>query len=147
MAESQRARKVSDRIRVVVAEMLEQKIKDPRLGFVTITDVRITGDLQNASIFYTVLGGEEERAASAAALESAKGLIRSAVGKEIGVRLTPSLEFIPDAIHETAAHLESILAATAARDQEIAKASAGASYAGDVDPYKAPRVKDDEDDD
>jgi ribosome-binding factor A len=125
--------------------MLEQKIKDPRLGFVTITDVRITGDLQNASIFYTVLGGEDERAASAAALESAKGLLRSSVGKEIGVRLTPSLEFVPDAIHETAAHLESILAATAARDQEIAKASAGAAYAGDIDPYKAPRLKDDED--
>lgn len=145
MTQSQRARKVSDRIRVVVAEMLEQKIKDPRLGFVTITDVRITGDLQHASIFYTVLGGEEERAASAAALESAKGLIRSAVGKEIGVRLTPALEFIPDAILETAAHMESILAETAARDKEIAKASAGASYAGDIDPYKAPRVKDEQD--
>jgi ribosome-binding factor A len=137
MTQSQRARKVSDRIRVVVAEMLEQKIKDPRLGFVTITDVRITGDLQNASIFYTVLG--------AAALESAKGLLRSTVGKEIGVRLTPTLEFVPDAIHETAAHLEAILAETAARDQEIAKASAGAAYAGDIDPYKAPRVKDAED--
>lgn len=145
MTQSQRARKVSDRIRVVVAEMLEQKIKDPRLGFVTITDVRITGDLQHASIFYTVLGGEDERAASAAALESAKGLIRSAVGKEIGVRLTPSLEFVPDAIFETAAHLESILAETAARDQQIAKASAGASYAGEMDPYKAPRPKDAED--
>ena len=145
MTQSQRARKVSDRIRVVVAQMLEQKIKDPRLGFVTVTDVRITGDLQHASIFYTVLGGEEERAASAAALESAKGLIRSAVGKEIGVRLTPALEFIPDAILETAAHLESVLAQTAARDQEIAKASAGASYAGDIDPYKAPRIKDEQD--
>ncbi|HUW77236.1 MAG TPA: 30S ribosome-binding factor RbfA [Candidatus Nanopelagicaceae bacterium] len=146
MAQSQRARKVSDRIRVVVAEFLEQKIKDPRLGFVTITDVRITGDLQHASIFYTVLGGEDERAASAAALESAKGLLRSTVGKEIGVRLTPSLEFVPDAINETAAHLESILAEAAARDLEIAKASAGASYAGDTDPYKAARAKDDEED-
>ena len=145
MTQSQRARKVSDRIRVVVAEMLEQKIKDPRLGFVTITDVRITGDLQHASIFYTVLGGEDERSASAAALESAKGLIRSSVGKEIGVRLTPSIEFIADAILETAAHLEAILAETAARDAEIAKASAGASYAGDVDPYRAPRIKDAED--
>lgn len=142
MSESQRARKVSDRIRVIVAEMLEQKIKDPRLGFVTITDVRMTGDLQHASIFYTVLGGEEERSASAAALESAKGLIRSAVGKEIGVRLTPSLEFVPDAILETAAHLESVLAETAARDRQIAKASVGASYAGEIDPYKAPRAKD-----
>ncbi|OIQ69361.1 ribosome-binding factor A [mine drainage metagenome] len=108
----------------------------------TITDVRITGDLQHASIFYTVLGGEDERSASAAALESAKGLIRSAVGKEIGVRLTPSLAFVPDAIFETAAHLESVLAEAAARDQQIAKASAGASYAGGMDPYKAPRVKD-----
>lgn len=89
MGTSQRSRKVADRIKVVVAELLEGKIKDPRLGFVTITDVRITGDLQHASIFYTVLGDEEDRDSTAAALESAKGVIRSTVGREIGVRVTP----------------------------------------------------------
>jgi len=146
MAQTQRARKVADRIRVIVAEMLEQKIKDPRLGFITITDVRITGDLQNASIFYTVLGGEDERAATSAALESARGVIRAAVGKEIGVRVTPAIEFFADAIPETAAHLESLLAQTAARDAEIAQASAEASYAGDADPYRPARVKDAQDD-
>ncbi len=146
MAQTQRARKVADRIRIIVAEMLEQKIKDPRLGFITITDVRITGDLQNASIFYTVLGGEDERSATSAALESAKGLVRAAVGKEIGMRVTPTVEFFADAIPETAAHLESLLAKAAARDAEIAQASAEASYAGDVDPYRPARVRDAQDD-
>ena len=93
MGTSHRSHKVADRIKVVVAQLLETKIKDPRLGFVTVTDARVTGDLQNASIFYTVLGGEDERAATAAALESAKGVIRSAVGKDLGTRITPSLEF------------------------------------------------------
>lgn len=146
MTQTQRARKVADRIRVIVAEMLEQKIRDPRLGFITITDVRITGDLQNASIFYTVLGGEDERSATSAALESAKGLVRAAVGKEIGMRVTPTVEFFADAIPESAAHLESLLAKAAARDAEIAQASAEASYAGDVDPYRPARVRDAQDD-
>ena len=89
--------------------MLETKIKDPRLGFVTVTDARVTGDLQNASIFYTVLGGEDERAATAAALESAKGVIRSAVGKDLGTRITPSLEFILDGLPESDQALDTLL--------------------------------------
>jgi ribosome-binding factor A len=91
-----RVRRVADRIRVIVAEMLERRIKDARLGFVTITDVRVTGDTQHASIFYTVLGDDDERVASRAALDSAKGLIRSEVGKQLGMRHTPTLEFILD---------------------------------------------------
>ena len=71
---SVRSQKVADRIKVVVAQALENKVKDPRLGFVTITDVRITGDLQNASIFYTVLGDAAARENTAKALNSAKGL-------------------------------------------------------------------------
>jgi ribosome-binding factor A len=90
MGQSHRTQKVADRIKVVVAQLLETKIKDPRLGFVTVTDARVTGDLQNASIFYTVLGDEEQRAATAAALESAKGVIRSAVGRDLQTRITPS---------------------------------------------------------
>jgi ribosome-binding factor A len=76
-----RARKLADRIKVVVAETLELRVKDPRLGFVTITDVRVTGDLRDATVFYTVYGDEDERAATAAALDSAKGVLRTEVGR------------------------------------------------------------------
>ena len=122
MADPARARKVADRIKVIVAEYLEHRLKDERLGFVTITDVRVTGDLQHASIFYTVFGGEAERADTAAALEAARGKIRTAVGKGTGIRLTPSIEFIPDAIPEGAAHLEDLLVQAKQRDAELAAA-------------------------
>lgn len=118
--------------------MLDTRVKDPRLGFVTVTDVRVTGDLQHASVFYTVLGDEEARAGTAAALESAKGLIRSEVGKQIGIRLTPTLEFIADAVPETAEHLEEALRRAAERDAELAALAASAQYAGEADPYRRP---------
>ncbi len=136
MADPARAKKIADRIKVLVAETLEFRVKDERLGFITITDVRVTGDLQNASVFYTVFGGEDERAETAVALESAKGKLRSAVGKGIGIRLTPTLEFIPDALPDGAAHLEGLLLSAKQRDAEVAAARAGATYAGDEDPYK-----------
>src|SRR5687767_9005383 len=135
---SERQARLGDRIRVILAERLEKGLRDPRLGFVTITDVRVTGDLQHASVFYTVLGDEEARTGSAAALESAKGLIRSEVGKQTGVRLTPTLEFIADAIPETAQHLEDALRVAAARDAEVAALAAQAQYAGESDPYRKP---------
>ncbi|MDN5765722.1 MAG: 30S ribosome-binding factor RbfA [Humibacillus sp.] len=138
MADPARARKVADRIKVIVAEYLEYQIKDEQLGFVTITDTRVTGDLQHASIFYTVFGSEQERAASAAVLYANRGRIRSAVGKGIGIRLTPSIEFIADALPEGAAHLEDLVAQTRARDEELARAAAGARHAGEADPYKKP---------
>ncbi|QQS01019.1 MAG: 30S ribosome-binding factor RbfA [Austwickia sp.] len=144
MADPARARKIADRIKVIVAETLEHRTKDERLGFVTVTDVRVTGDLQQASIFYTVLGGEEERAATAEALEANKGRIRSAVGKGLGIRLTPSIAFHADAIPEGAAHLDELLLAAKARDEEVAAAARGASFAGDADPYKKPAVDDEE---
>ncbi|MEO8518513.1 MAG: 30S ribosome-binding factor RbfA [Dermatophilaceae bacterium] len=138
MADPARAKKIADRIKVLVAETLEYRVKDERLGFVTITDVRVTGDLQNASVFYTVFGDELQRAESAAALESAKGKLRSAVGKGIGIRLTPTLEFIPDALPDGAAYLEDLLVSAKAHDAQVAAASTGATYAGDADPYKKP---------
>ena len=98
MTDTARARKLADRIRVVVAETLQRRIKDPRLGYVTITDTRVTGDLREATVFYTVYGDDEERAASAAALESAKGVLRSEVGRQTGVRFTPTLAFVADAL-------------------------------------------------
>lgn len=137
-----RARKIADRIQQVVAEMLERRIKDPRLGFVTVTDTRITNDLSEATVFYTVFGSEVERADSAAALESAKGLIRSEVGRQTGLRHTPTLTFTHDPLPDSARHLDGLLAEAKARDAEIAKRAEGAQHAGDADPYRKP----DEDD-
>src|SRR5690606_27404369 len=102
---SPRVRKIADRIKVIVAEMLERRVKDPRLGFVTVTDVRVTAGSQQATVFYTVLGADEDLEATAAALESAKGLIRSEVGKQLGMRHVPTLTFIADVIPENARHL------------------------------------------
>jgi ribosome-binding factor A len=139
MGSSHRNHKVADRIKVVIAQLLETKIKDPRLGFVTVTDARVSGDLQNASIFYTVLGGEDERAATAAALESAKGVLRSAVGRELGTRVTPSLEFILDGLPESAKALDSLLERVHELDAQVAKARENAKPVVE-DPYKIPRT-------
>jgi ribosome-binding factor A len=138
-----RVRKVADRIQVIVAEMLERRIKDPRLGFVTVTDVRVSGDTQQASVFYTVLGEQEQVVASATALESAKGLIRSEVGKQLGMRHTPTLEFIHDALPDNARHLDELLARARESDAAVAAAAAGATYAGEADPYRKPHEDDD----
>jgi ribosome-binding factor A len=138
---SPRVRKIADRIQVIVAEMLERRIKDPRLGFVTVTDVRVTGDTQQATVFYTVLGDstttEADYASSAAALESAKGLLRSEVAKQLGLRHAPSLTFVHDALPENARHLDEVLARAKAQD-EAAAARRGDQYAGEPDPYKKP---------
>ena len=150
MADAARAAKMADRIKVIIAKVLERGVKDPRLGFVTITDVRVTGDLQQASVFYTVYGSDEERADTAAALASATGMIRSEVGKNLTARLTPSITFIPDGIPENAALIESLLAEARNRDTEVESLAKSAQYAGDEDPYVKPRVyveEEDEDDD
>jgi ribosome-binding factor A len=144
-----RVRRIADRIQVIVAEMLERRIKDPRLGFVTVTDVRVTGDSQQATVFYTVLAGgsgadgdaqsdEAALAATAAALESAKGLIRSEVAKQLGMRITPTLTFVADALPESARHLDEVLERARKLDEEAAARRVEA-YAGEPDPYKKPR--------
>lgn len=148
---SPRVRKVADRIKVIVAEMLERRIKDPRLGFVTVTDVRVTGDTQNASVFYTVLPMDPEKSAeelaeTAAALESAKGLIRSEIAKQLGMRHSPAIEFFHDALPETARAIDDLLDVARAQDEAVAQTRSGATYAGEADPYKKPRVEDGEDD-
>ena len=143
MADPARARRVADRIHKTVAQVLERRIKDPRLGFVTITDVRVTGDLQQATVFYTVYGTEGERRRSASALKSATGLIRSEVGKALGIRLTPTISFQLDSLPTTARSIEDALAQAQVRDAAIARAAEGASYAGDANPY---RTKDEDED-
>ena len=146
---SPRVRKIADRIKVIVAEMLERRVKDPRLGFVTVTDVRVSGDTQQATVFYTVLGEtpatEGDLDGTAAALESAKGLLRSEVAKQLGMRHAPSLTFVPDAIPEAARHLDEVLAHAKESDAAVEAARTGATYAGEADPYKKPREIDDDD--
>ncbi len=137
---SARVVKLADQIKVIVAKMLERRIKDPRLGFVTITDVRLTGDTREATVFYTVLGSETEQTATAAALRSATGLIRSQVGKQLGLKFTPTIEFVPDAVPENARQIDDLLAQARSVDTRVAEQATGAAYAGDADPYKHDEV-------
>lgn len=143
---SPRVRKVADRIKVIVAEMIEHRIKDPRLGFVTVTDVRVTGDTQHASVFYTVMGEADAIEGTAAALQSATGLMRSEVGKQLQMRHTPSLEFVLDAVPENARQIEDLLNRARESDAQVAARAAGAAYAGDADPYKSRDEPEDETD-
>ena len=149
MADPARAAKLADRIKVVVAQALERRVKDPRLGFVTITDARVTNDLQHATVYYTVFGDDAQQADTKAALESARGILRAEVGKNITVRLTPTLEFVADEIPVNAGHLEELIRAAKERDAELAALKEGATYAGDADPYRKDEddFEDDEDDD
>jgi ribosome-binding factor A len=134
---------MADLIRQVIAERLQRGLRDPRLGYVTITDVQVTGDLQHASIFYTVLGEEQERLDTAAALKAATGMLRTEVGKNITARLTPSLEFIADGIPENAAAIEELLREARERDELTERLAKDAQYAGDPDPYKVPKIIED----
>ncbi|GAA0317500.1 30S ribosome-binding factor RbfA [Kineococcus aurantiacus] len=147
MVDPTRARKLADRIKVVVADALEKRVKDPRLGFVTITDARVTNDLQHATLYYTVFGSDEEKQGTKAALESAKGVLRSEVGKRTGIRLTPTLTFTADEVPETAQQITDLLSKAAEQDARVAALAAGATPAGDPDPYKKPADPDDEWDD
>ncbi len=140
----ERQLRLADRIRVILAERLEKGLRDPRLGFVTITDVRVTGDLQHASVFFTVLGSEQERADSAQALKAATGMLRSEVGRGLNVRLVPTLEFIPDGVPENAGHIEDLLREARERDAAVAGLASHATYAGDADPYEAARESDED---
>ncbi|MEY3846428.1 MAG: hypothetical protein RJA66_695 [Actinomycetota bacterium] len=148
MVDHARARKLAERIKVLVAEALERAVKDPDLGFVTITEVKVTPDLQHASIFYTVYGTPAEKKRSAEIIEKNRGLVRREVGHNLSIRLTPTIEFIPDEIPETAAAMNDLLAEARARDEQVAKLAAEAHWAGEENPYKEPRkIEDEEDED
>lgn len=148
MVDHARARKLAKRISQIVAEALEHEVKDPRLAMVTITDTRVTGDLREATVYYTVMGStvdaSPDAAGAAAALASATGVLRSRVGQRTGVRHTPSLAFVPDAVPDEARRMEELLARTRESDAEVARIAASASPAGDPDPYRAPREEDPE---
>jgi ribosome-binding factor A len=138
-------RRIAERISQIVAELLERRIKDPRLGFVTVTETRLTSDLREATVYYTVFGSPEEQEETAAALRSATGVIRSEVGRLLGLRHAPSIEFVADALPDSARHIEDLVAAARQADEELARSREGATWAGDPDPYKKPA--EDEDDD
>lgn len=131
--------KLADRIRQILAEAIDRRVKDPRKGFVTITEVRLTGDNRDATVFYTVLGDQSDRDGTAAALESAKGMLRTHLGSELGVKFTPTLTFVLDATEESASHIEELLARVQAQDAAAAAEAAGRHFAGEDDPYRKPR--------
>jgi len=144
MVDAARARRLGDRIAQIVAQMLETRIKDPRLGFVTVTEARLTNDLREATVFYTVFGSPEQQADTAAALASATGVIRSEVGKQTGLRHTPSLAFVADALPDNAQRIEELVAQARNADAELARSREGAVPAGDPDPYRKPAEADDD---
>lgn len=143
MVDQARARRLAKRISKIVADALEHEVKDPRLSMVTVTDARVTGDLREATVYYTVLGetvdAEPDTAGAAAALASANGVLRSLVGAGTGIRHTPSLTFVPDVVPDEARRMEELLARSRESDAEVARRAAGAQPAGDADPYRAPR--------
>ncbi|GAA4398071.1 30S ribosome-binding factor RbfA [Tsukamurella soli] len=150
MADPARAQRLAKRIATIVATAIEHDIKDPRLDYVTVTDARVTGDLHDATVFYTVRGAtidaEPDYAAAAAGLEKAKGQLRTKVGAGTGVRFTPTLRFEPDRVPEAVASMEALLARAREQDERVAAAAKGARPAGDPDPYKPARDGEDESD-
>lgn len=144
MPDSPRSRRLAGRIKQIVASYIESQIKDPRLGMVTVTDVRVTGDLHDATVFYTVFGTDEERTDSAAALEAARGQIRTEVGRQTGVKFTPTVSFILDELPESAKHIDDLLAVARQADAQVERARSGARHAGEADPYRKPRVSSDD---
>jgi ribosome-binding factor A len=136
MTDPARVRRHAERVRELVASVVRTQIKDPRLGMITITDARITADLRDATVFYTVLGDTAAKTGTAAALESAKGLLRSIVGKALALRHSPTLTFVLDDVQDHAKHIDELLATARESDAEVQRRAAGAAYAGDPQPYK-----------
>ncbi|MFI6330812.1 30S ribosome-binding factor RbfA [Micromonospora chersina] len=143
MTDPAKVRRHAERIRELVASVVRSQIKDPRLGMITITDARITADLRDATVFYTVLGDAAAQASTAAALESAKGMLRSTVGKALGLRHSPTLTFVLDDVQDQVKHIDDLLAAARNADAEVQRLAAKAQYAGEPQPY---RVEDEDTD-
>ena len=140
MADPARAKRLAKRISTIVASAIEYEIKDPRLTGVTITDAKVTGDLHDATLYYTVIGPdlntEPDYAGVAAALDSARGVLRTKVGAGTGVRFTPTLAFIRDTVPDAAHRMEELLARARAADADVARIREGATPAGDAQPYR-----------
>ncbi|RKT86001.1 ribosome-binding factor A [Saccharopolyspora antimicrobica] len=147
MADAPRARRLAKRIAQIVASGLEHEVKDPRLAMVTITDARVTPDLRDATVYYTVFGDDADYASTAAALSSATGVLRSRVGQQTGVRFTPTLTFVADTVPDNARRMEELLAKAKEADAEVARLASGAAHAGDSDPYRTSTDDDEADTD
>ncbi len=145
MADPARARKLAVRIRQIVSSAIESQIKDPRLGMVTLTDARVTSDLREATVYYTVYGDETVVADSARALASATGVLRSTVGRQTGIKFVPTLTFVADMVPDTARELDEALERVRHADAELARLRENATYAGDADPYRRPEADDEAD--
>lgn len=143
MVDEARARRLAKRIVAIVATELQAEVKDPRLKMVTVTAATVTPDLREATVYYTVLGDDKDRADSAAALASATGVLRTAVGRQTGIKFTPALSFTADTVGEHSRHIEALLARARESDAAVAARAVGAHFAGDADPYRAPRSPDD----
>jgi ribosome-binding factor A len=146
VADPARARRLAVRIREIVAATLENQVKDPRLGMVTITDARLTPDLRDATLYYTVYGNDDDRQSSAMALESARGVLRTEVGRQTGIKFTPTLAFVPDVVPEQADRINELIAVARNADAGLAQVREGATYAGDPDPYRHDDEPDDDGD-
>jgi ribosome-binding factor A len=149
MTDAPRARRLAKRIAQIVASALEHEVKDPRLAKVTITDAKVTADLHDATVYYTVLPESldvpPDSQGAALALESARGVLRTLVGQGTGVRFTPTLAFVADTVPDDAKRIDELLAKAREADAEVARIANGASHAGEADPYKAPREDTDDD--
>ncbi|CAM2891682.1 ribosome-binding factor A [Mycobacterium intermedium] len=141
MADPARARRLAKRISTIVASAIEYEIKDPGLAGVTIVDTKVTADLHDATVYYTVMGptldDEPDYDAAAAALERARGVLRSKVGAGTGVRFTPTLTFTRDTTSDNVLRMEELLARARAADEDLARVRVGAKPAGEADPYRA----------
>lgn len=104
-----RANRVAEQMKKELGDIIGRKLKDPRIGFVTVTDVEVTGDLQQAKVFLSVLGDEEKQGKTLEVLEKAKGFIRSEVGNRIRLRKTPELEFLWDESLAYGARIDELL--------------------------------------
>ena len=104
-----RIRKIQEFIKQEVSRIILQELKDPRLGFVTVTDVRITGDLREATVYVSLFGSDEEKKNTLAALAKANGFIRSEVGKRLGIRYSPQIGFKEDQSLDYGMKIEKIL--------------------------------------
>ncbi|APC48590.1 30S ribosome-binding factor RbfA [Virgibacillus halodenitrificans] len=104
-----RANRVAEQMKKELGEILTRKIKDPRIGFVTVTDVEVTGDLQQAKVFISVLGDEKQKQDTLLGLAKAKGFMRSEIGQRIRLRKTPELIFEFDEAFEYGNRIETIL--------------------------------------
>lgn len=144
MADSARAARMAQRIRVIVAESLSRVIREEAMENVTITDARVTNDLQHATIYYTVFGHEAVKAEVTALLAKFTGRLRKEVGSNITARLTPTLTFVADEVPVNANMVEDLLRVAREKDAAVLALAEGKEYAGEADPYK--RDEDEEDD-